>query len=260
MIKLIITYKYTSRYPISSMMIQHQLAALSNRCANEVAFARPSVITAPDIPTDFSMLIPVHNCQRHWQFQAPTGELINHPVYVLPVLLAQYEDPQTVLAHLINPVLKTSTSTVVRRSAIMMSQSAQTDLMDSTIRHHHMNARNQAERLARANAAEPSSSHHPLPLEEPSTSTASEEPSTSFAPTMDDSFSISDMVLNMPSLKLNNPLPQTHYQGNCAQCHSSAYVHRCLSCRLVFYCSACCQLLHWDRHRDFCQKIKFTQG
>ncbi len=48
MIKLIIAYKYASRYPISSMMIQHQLAVLSNRCVNEVAFARPSVVSAPD--------------------------------------------------------------------------------------------------------------------------------------------------------------------------------------------------------------------
>ncbi len=61
MIKLIIAYKYASRYPISSMMIQHQLAALSNCCASEVAFAGLSIITTLDIPTDFSMLIPIHN-------------------------------------------------------------------------------------------------------------------------------------------------------------------------------------------------------
>ncbi len=94
-------------------MIQRQLAALSNCCATEVAFAGPSIIAALDIPTDFSMLIPVHYYQCHWQFQVPTRELINHPVYVLPMLLAQYEDPETVLAHLINLVLKTSTSTIV---------------------------------------------------------------------------------------------------------------------------------------------------
>ncbi|MCP4605552.1 MAG: hypothetical protein GY847_34360, partial [Proteobacteria bacterium] len=65
MIKLIIAYKYASRYPISSMMIQRQLAMLSNRCVNEVAFAGPSVISAPDIPADFSMLLPAHNYVRH---------------------------------------------------------------------------------------------------------------------------------------------------------------------------------------------------
>ncbi len=99
---------------------------LSNRCATEIAFAGPSVIAAPDIPTDFSMLTTVHNYQCRWQFQVPTGELINRPVYVLPVLLAQYEDPQTVLARLINLVLKTSASSVVQRSMLTMSQSAQT--------------------------------------------------------------------------------------------------------------------------------------
>ncbi len=171
MIKLIVAYKFASCYPISSMMIQHQLAALSNRCATEVAFAGPSVIAMPDIPTDFSMLIPVHNYQCHWQFQAPTRELINRPVYILPMLLAQYEDPETVLAHLINPVLKTSASTIIRRSMLTMSQSAQTDITDSSIRRCRMNAGNRAERLARAGATEPAS-HHPIALEGPSTSTA----------------------------------------------------------------------------------------
>ncbi len=243
------------------MMLQRQLAALSNRCATEVAFARPSVITVPDIPTDFSMLIPVHNYLRCWQFQVPTGELINCPIYILPVLLAQYEDPQTVLARLINPVLKASASSVVRRTMLTMSQSAQTDITtDSSIRRRHMNASNRAERLARAGAADPLPIHHPLAQEEPSTSTASEELSTSVASTTDDSFCISNMVLNLPLLKLNKPPSQTRYQGVCAQCHSPAYVHHCLSCHLVFYCSARCQNLHWDRHCDFCLKIKFTQG
>ncbi len=265
MIKLMVTYKYASCYPISSMMIQCQLAALSNCCATEIAFARPSVIAAPDIPADFSMLIPVHNYQRHWQFQAPTGELINHPIYILPVLLAQYEDLETVLAHLINPVLKTSASSVVQRTALTMSQSAQTDITDSSICRRCMNAGNRADRLAHSDRF----NCHPLASEEPSTSTipeetsTSEEPSTSTASntnSMDESFCISDTVLNLPSLKLNRPLPQTHYQGVCAQCHSPAYIHCCLLCRLVFYCSARCQHLHWDRHRKFCQKIKFTQG
>ncbi len=77
MIKLTITYKYASHYPISSLMIQSELAALSNCCTSEIAFAGPSIISPPDMPADFSSLIPVRNVQRQWRFQSPTGELIN---------------------------------------------------------------------------------------------------------------------------------------------------------------------------------------
>ncbi len=149
-----------------------------------------------------------------------------------------------------------------------MLQSAQTDITDSSIRHRRMNAGNRANRLAHPDRSEPTN-RRPLASEEPSTSmipeesSTSEEPSTSTAMntnTTEESFCISDTVLNLPSLKLNKPPPQTRYQGVCAQCHLPASVHCCLSCHLVFYCSARCQHLHWDRHREFCQKIKFTQG
>ncbi len=77
MIKLIITYKYASHYPISSLMIQRQLAVLSNCCTSEIAFVGPSVISLLDMPTDLGTLIPVRTLQRQWRFQSLTGELIN---------------------------------------------------------------------------------------------------------------------------------------------------------------------------------------
>ncbi len=92
MIKLIIAYKYATHYLISSLMIQRQLAALSNRCTSKIAFVGPSIISPPDMPADFSSLIPVCNLQCQWQFQSLTGELINRPIYILPMLLGQHED------------------------------------------------------------------------------------------------------------------------------------------------------------------------
>ncbi len=77
MLKLFIAYKYAARQSISSMSLQRQLAAPSNGCNSEIAFARPSIISAPDLPADFSRLVPACTLQRQWRFQAPTGELIN---------------------------------------------------------------------------------------------------------------------------------------------------------------------------------------
>ncbi len=66
MLKLIIAYKYAARHPISSLTIQSQLAALSNCCTSEIAFVGLSIISAPDMPANFSQLIPVRNLQHQW--------------------------------------------------------------------------------------------------------------------------------------------------------------------------------------------------
>ncbi len=161
------------------------------------------------------------------------------------MLLGQHEDPEIVLARLINPVLKTSAPNA-RHPLLTMSQSAQTDITDSTIRRRRMNAGNRANMLLRTGCAEPTPSR-PLAIKGPSTSTATEHPSafTATAPALntDNYASVSNSVLNLLTTKLNNPLPQTHYLGTCAQCNSNAYVHHCLSCHLVFYCTAQCQYL-----------------
>ncbi len=168
----------------------------------------------------------------------------------------------TLLAQLINLVLKTSASNT-HHLPLSMSQSVQTDITDTSIRRHRMNTGNCANLLSRTGCAEPPPSR-PLAVEGPSTSSATER-SSAFAviapaSTTDNYASVSDPVLYLPSTKLNKPLPQTHYLGTCTQCHSNAYMHRCLSCCLVFYCTSRCQYLHWERHREFCQKIKFMQG
>ncbi len=77
MLKLIVAYKYATCQSILSISLQCQLAALSNHCNSEIAFARLSVISALNIPADFSRLVPVRTMQCQWHFQAPTGELIN---------------------------------------------------------------------------------------------------------------------------------------------------------------------------------------
>ncbi len=140
MLKLIMAYKYAARQPISSMMLLCQLTELSNCCHCKISFARPSVISALDIPTDFSRLVLVQKLQRQWQFQTPTGELMTRPVYVIPVLVAAYEQPEVVLACVTNPSISSNNPTKPRLS---MSQASQTIIMDATF-HRLANAGDRA--------------------------------------------------------------------------------------------------------------------
>ena len=39
------------------------------------------------------------------------------------------------------------------------------------------------------------------------------------------------------------------------RCSKVSY-HKCLECGWAYYCSKQCQIEHWPRHKDFCQRVK----
>ncbi len=248
MLKLIVAYKYAAHQSISSASLQCQLAELSNCCHSEIAFVGLSVITAPDVPADLSQLVPVRTMQCQWCFQAPTGKLMTRLVYVIPVLVAVHEQPEAILAHLTNLPISSNAPTKPRLS-ITMSQALQTTITDAAFRHHanagdHANALKVDPQLTR-----------PIAIPGLSTSTATATPSVSGA-----SSDYPDM--DRPDTNKDKPPGKgaKHFTGVCANCGATAIVHRCLGCRLVFYCMQRCQALQWAQHKFFCQCIHFTHG
>ncbi len=170
-------------------------------------------------------------------------------VYVLPVLVAAHEQPEAILVRLTNPPISLNNPTKPCLS-ITVSQASQTTITDAAF-HRHANASDRANALKAFN----SQPTRPIATSGPSTSTGTATPSMSGA------------ALDYPDtdcLDTNKDKPPGKgaecFMGVCTNCGATAIVHRCLGCRLVFYCTQRCQALQWDQHKFYCQCICFTQG